>query len=142
MAEPKELTAFFEALEDDPGDAVTLLALADWLDEGGESAKAECLRWLAKEGKAPYRYHRANELLYHHETWQEGWWWWTTDREKSPWGYPESSSLPHRLWKKMKHSFSYDPCVFKEYHTVRGALQAVLEVWDRPTQKPQRKREV
>jgi uncharacterized protein (TIGR02996 family) len=135
MADPKELTAFYAALEANPGDPVTLLALADWHDERGEPGRAACLRWLAREGKAPYRYYHRNRLRFHHETWRDGWWWWTTDREESPWGYPAESALPHKLWQKMRHTFDYDPCVFKEYPTVRSAVEAVLEAWSKPGRK-------
>jgi len=140
-AEPRELTAFYLALEANPGDTVTLRALADWLEERGAATPAACLRWLAAEGKAPYRYSRGNELIHYHESWQEGWWWWTSSREKSPWGYPKTCTLPHKLWRKLRHTFDYSPCVFKEYPTVRAAIEAVLEVWVPMPAKPRRKGE-
>ena len=141
-AEPRELTSLYEALESNPGDKVTLLALADWLEERGEAKRATCLRWLVKSGRTPYRYYHENRLRFHHESWQEGWWWWARGSEKNPWGYPKTSTLPERLWKKLLHTFPYDPCVFKEYPTVRGAIEAVLEAWARPARKGRKKEEV
>lgn len=135
VAESAERTAFFAALEANPADTVTLLAFADWCDEQDQSGHAACLRWLAEEGKVPYRYYHTNELRFHHETWHDGWWWWATDNEERPWGYPEASILPNKLWRKMSHTFSYDPCVFKEYPTVRGAFEAILLCWEKPDRK-------
>jgi uncharacterized protein (TIGR02996 family) len=141
-AEPRELTAFYLALEENPGDTVTLRALADWLEEHDEPTQAACLRWLAAEGKAPYRYNPADGLMYYHHDWQEGWWWWTTSKEKEPWGYLMACVLPDALWQEMRHTFDYRPCVFKEYPTVRSAIEAVLEVWTPPAAKSRPKREV
>ena len=72
--EPMELTAFYQALESNPGDTVTLGALADWFEEGGDGTSAAGVRWLANEGKAPYRYFHTNDLRFHHDSWRESWW--------------------------------------------------------------------
>src|SRR5438128_1653471 len=38
--------AFYAALHEDPGDEVTWLALADWLEESGQEPRAELVRVL------------------------------------------------------------------------------------------------
>ena len=116
-------------LESSPEDPVTLQALADWYEEREEARGAECLRWVASKGKAPYRHRHSDDLLHHHDTWKDGWYWWATAREKRGWGYPASAVIPHPLWHELKHTFSYDPLVFKEYPTVRAALEALIAAW-------------
>lgn len=68
--------------------------------------------------------------MHHHDTWHDGWYWWATDREHPGWGYPEAAALPHAQWKELAHTFNYDPLVFKEYPTVRGAVEALIAAWD------------
>jgi len=137
MAEPRELTALYEALEEAPGDRVTLLALADWYAERDEAVRSAGFRWMAEQGKAPYRYFAASDLKHHYSEWKEGWYWWTTDEEDEPWGYPAGCVLPHKLWKRLAHTFDYKPVVFKEYETARRAVEALLRVYGDP---PPRKR--
>jgi hypothetical protein len=62
-------------------------------------------------------------------TWKDGWYWWATARERPGWGYPESVKVPHPLWDKLEHTFNYDPVVFKEYPTVRAAVEALVAAW-------------
>lgn len=129
--EPRELLALYDALEAKPADAVTRRALADWYEEAGEARAAACLRWLAETKRAPYRYsRRARKLRHKHESWRDGWYWWATANEQPGWGYPESATLPHAQWKALAHTFNYDPVAFKEYETVRGAVEALVAAWD------------
>src|SRR5262249_52709196 len=113
--DPRELTALFAALESSPQAPVTLRALPDWHEEREELKGAECLRWVAGEGKSPYQHHHTDKLLHHHDTWKDGWYWWATAREQPGWGYPASATIPHPLWEQLAHTFNYDPLVFKEY---------------------------
>src|SRR5262245_39260130 len=46
--------AFLSALHDDPGDEVTWLALADWLDEDGQSDRAELVRLVRRLFALPF----------------------------------------------------------------------------------------
>lgn len=108
---------------------MTLLALADWFEEREKTRESGCLRWVAAMEKMPYQHRHSDDLLHHHDTWNDGWFWWTTDREKGGWGYAPSAILPHALWDRLTHQFNYDPLVFKEYPTVRAALEALLEAW-------------
>jgi len=131
MAEPLELRGLYDALEASPGDPVSLRALADWYEEHDEARRASCYRWLAAEHKAPYKYHADSDLRHHHSEWHDGWYWWTTgEKLKDDWGYSAGCALPDRVWKKLRHEFSYNPLVFKEYPTVREALNAVVRVWN------------
>jgi hypothetical protein len=139
-SEPRELEGLFAALERAPGDRVTLLALADWYEERENARAAECLRWVAANGRAAYRHRHTDKLDHHHDTWKDGWYWWATDREKRGWGYPDSAVIPHRLWDKLGHTFNYDPLVFKEYPTVRGALEALIAAWAPDLVKARRKK--
>jgi hypothetical protein len=139
MIHTLDLNAMYAALEKRPADHVTLLALADWHEERGGVAAAECLRWVVIEGKAPFRYSGDDEsLMHHHNTWHEGWYWWATSRERRGWGYPPSGVLPHRVWKRLGHSFAYDPLVFKEYPSVRAAIEALIDGWQKPAPRPRR----
>jgi uncharacterized protein (TIGR02996 family) len=130
MKHTSELAAFYAALEESPADHVTKLALADWYDEHGQPVAAEVLRYLAKRRKSPFRYYHTSEgLRHHHETWKDGWYWWATSREREGWGYPKAAVLPHKYWNRMKHTFPYDPLVFKEYRSVRAAIEALIKSW-------------
>jgi hypothetical protein len=140
MSETLTLTALYAALEADPGDAVTLNALADWFEENDQDKPAECVRWIAEMGKVPFHYTAEADIIHHYEGWKDGWYWWTTAGEKKGWGYPKACRLPRTLWGRMKHTFEYDPAVFKEYPTVRGAIEAVIAVWKRRPPKPPQKK--
>lgn len=140
MSESAEVTALFKAIEAAPEDWLALGALGDWFEEQGQETKAEACHWLAEHRKTPFRYDKTVELRYHHDTWRKGWFWWTTDRERAPWGYPDSCMLPHDLWDRLRHKFGYDPMVFKEYRSIRAALEAVLTGWSQPTKKRRRTR--
>jgi uncharacterized protein (TIGR02996 family) len=140
MSEAFTLIALYAALEADPADTVTLLALADWFEEHDQDKPAECVRWLAETGKVPYRYTDEADILHHFDKWKDGWYWWTTASERKGWGYPKDCRLPRALWGRMKHTFDYDPRVFKEYPTVRGAIEAVIAAWKRRPPKPPRKK--
>ena len=141
MSEAPILTAMYDELEANPGDRLTLCALADWFEENDEIKAAECVHWLAEMEKVPFRYSSEVEILHHCEGWKNGWWWWTTASTRKGWGYPKTCRLPRTLWEKMKHTFNYSPLVFKEYPTVRAAIEAVIAVWTRrPATPPKRKR--
>ena len=134
--------ALYAELEVNPGDALTLLALADWFEENDLAKPSECVRWLAEMGKVPFRYTSDAEIIHHFEAWKDGWYWWTTAASRKGWGYPKSCRLPRTLWGRMAHTFDYPPRVFKEYPTVRGAIEAVILAWTRrPPKPPQKKSE-
>ena len=50
---PDPLAAFYLALEESPGDPVTLQALADWYEEQGQTDDAACLRWTVRQPALP-----------------------------------------------------------------------------------------
>lgn len=131
MSGPDPLEAFYLALEESPGDRATLLALADWHDEQGDTNAATCLRWVVSRGRCPFRYRmgaiRANSPYFH-----DGWYWWTVeDRHGSDWGHTSECRLPRKLWQHLRHSFDFDPLVCKQYATVRDAYEVLLEAWPR-----------
>ena len=140
MSEPPILTALYDELEENPGDGVTLCALADWYEENDDDKAAECVHWLAEMGKVPFRYTSEAEIIHHFDGWKDGWWWWTTAATRKGWGYPKSCRLPRTMWGRMKHSFPYDPVVFKEYPTVREAIESVIAAWTRRPPTPPRKK--
>lgn len=124
---------FYLALEESPGDVVTLLALADWYDEQGDPDAAGCLRWVVRLGKWPFRYHQAAGPPQRGGPWREGWWWWAIDGPSASvdWGLPAACLLPPAVWQRMVHGFPYRPAVFKEYATVRDAYEALIDAWAR-----------
>src|SRR5262249_43937310 len=77
------------ALEEKPGDKVTMLALADWLEEHGHESDATCIRWAAERGRVPYSY-QPDTLKVTYEEWGTGWFWWAVDDPGygSDWGHP------------------------------------------------------
>ena len=142
MIEAPILTAFYAELEANPGDTVTLHALADWFEENDQIKPAECVHWLAEMGKVPFRYTDDAEIIHHFDAWKNGWYWWTTASARRGWGYPKACRLPRTLWGRMAHTFDYPPLVFKEYPTVRGAIEAIIAAWTRrPPKPPKRKSE-
>ena len=141
MPEAPLLTALYAELEENPTDVVTLHALADWLEENDQDKPAACVRWLAEMGKVPFYYTRKSDILHHFDGWKDGWYWWATARERKGWGYPKACRLPRTLWGRMKHTFDYDPAVFKEYPSVRAAIEAVIAAWTRRPPMPPKKSE-
>lgn len=133
MTGPDALTAFYLTLEESPGDRVTLLALADWYDECGDDAAAACLRWAVEQGRAPYLFLRDAWTSRTGPAWHDGWFWWALDHERygMDWGHSRECRLPERLWKLLRHTFDYQPSVFKEYDTARSAYEALLDAWKR-----------
>ena len=140
MSEATVLTALFAELEEAPCDIATLRALADWLEDDDQPKPAECVRWLADTGKVPFKYALQEEIMYRFDGWRRGWFWWTTGIQRPNWGYPKSCRLPRMLWQPMKHTFDYDPMVFKEYPTVRAAIEAVMAAWTRRPRTSTRKK--
>jgi hypothetical protein len=124
MAESDNLTAFYLALDDDRGDQVTLLALADWYE-------AEALRWTVQHGRRPYCFPCDGGLTVSSQDWRIGWFWWAVDdaAHARDWGHPRSCQLPRALWDKLRHNIGYTPSVFKEYPSVRQAYEALIDVW-------------
>ena len=131
MAEPDTLIAFFLALEEEPGDQVTLLALADWYEEHNQPGAGEALRWTVQHGRRPYCFPADGGLTVSSQDWHIGWFWWAVDdaAHARDWGHPRSCQLPRTLWGKLRHNIRYTPSVFKEYATVREAYEALIDVW-------------
>ncbi|MFO0877658.1 MAG: hypothetical protein U0840_09905 [Gemmataceae bacterium] len=125
-----ELTGLYLALEEMPGDPVTLLVLADYYSELGEPEASACLRWIVAHGRHPFRFRRGL-LTMQSAAWTEDWYWWAIDDVSwgRNWGHPLECRLPPRLWRLLRHSFDYTPAVFKQYPTVRQAYEALLEAW-------------
>jgi hypothetical protein len=130
MADKGDLEALYLALNDAPGDAATVLALADWYADNDEPDSAECLRWLHEQRRWPFRYTRDAGLAVERKAWHEGWFWWTAGGIDEGWGYPPECVLPATLWASLPHSFGdITPRVFKEYSSARGAYEALLQAW-------------
>jgi uncharacterized protein (TIGR02996 family) len=131
MSGPDPLTAFYAALDDNPADQVTLLALADWFEEQDRSDAAACLRWAARHGYRPFHYHRDAGLPFNGADWHDGWFWWARSNPSfgRDWGHETTCRLPDSVWMKLRHSFKYHPAVFKEYPTRQAAYEALIAVW-------------
>jgi uncharacterized protein (TIGR02996 family) len=144
MLSEDALAAFYLALEEQPGDKVTLLALADWYEENDRPDHAACVRWTLQHGYHPFCYRR-NSLHQNSIDWHDGWHWWA-DSSKSfarEWGHPTSCQLPNVMWERLRHSFPYNPSVCKEYPSQRAAYEALFEIWPlvRPLERGNRRRE-
>lgn len=141
---PDTLSAFYFALEESPGDPLTLQALADWFDEQGNAASAACLRWAVRTKRTPFHFERTGPLTVVGNEWHDGWYWWVKEHPQAgaDWGYPAECQLLSRLWKHLRHSFDYTPSVFKEYPSVRAAYEALLAAWPlaQPVESVERRR--
>jgi uncharacterized protein (TIGR02996 family) len=133
MSAPDPLSAFYLALEDVPDDRLTLLALADWYEEEGGPDAADCLRWTVRNAVWPFRYSVNSGLSVSSAVWHDGWFWWSVDEpfHGRDWGHDPHCLLPAAVWQKLRHTFNYDPAVFKEYPTRRSAYEALIEAWPR-----------
>jgi len=131
MSGPDPLTGFYLALEENPDDRVTLLALADWYEEQDEPAAACCLRWAVGRDFWPFCYCASTGLTVSSGAWHDGWFWWAVDEpyHGRDWGHAPNCRLPRDVWGKLRHTFDYDPAVFKEYPTRRAAYEALIDVW-------------
>jgi uncharacterized protein (TIGR02996 family) len=131
MSAPNPLSAFYAALDENPADHVTLLALADWYEEQDQSPAAECLRWLASHGYRPFLYRVNGGLTVSSEVWHDGWFWWAVDEpyHARDWGHPPNCRLPRLVWLKLRHTFNYEPAVFKEYSSRQAAYEALIDIW-------------
>jgi hypothetical protein len=130
MYGPDPMTALYLALEEAPGDRVTLLALADCYLEDGHADASACLRWTADRVRFPFRY-APGLLTVNSPTLHEGWYWWAIDDAHlaQDWGHPQSCRLPAGLWKRLRHEFNFTPAVFKHYPTIRAAYEALFDAW-------------
>jgi uncharacterized protein (TIGR02996 family) len=131
VSDPDSLTAFFLSLDERPGDHVTLLALADWYEEQGQSNNANCLRWTVRNAVYPFRYRRDGGLTVSTESWHDGWYWWAYNDTHygKDWGHPLHCRLPLHVWNRLRHNFNYAPSVVKQYPTLRDAYEAMFEAW-------------
>lgn len=133
MPEVNPVPAMYLALEETPGDSLTLFALADWYMEQGHPEATACLRWCAEQNRYPFRYSRHAGLRIMGESWRDGWYWWAVEGTNygRNWGHSQQCRLPSGLWQQLRHNFDYDPAVFKEYPSLRAAYEALIEAWPR-----------
>lgn len=131
MPRHAELAAFYQALEDDPGDAVTLRVLADWFEDHGWRDEADCLRWVVRLRRRPFRYSRDAGLAVTGSSMKDGWFWWAIDDPHygRDWGHPRTCRLPPALWNRLRNPFDFEPLVFKHYPTAEEAYEALLAAW-------------
>jgi hypothetical protein len=107
------LGALHAALDADPSDAATRLALADLLADAGDGVAAQGQRWQALHGRWPRRSPPAS---------QEpclSWDWW-----RGPSGRWDDiigkASLPAEVYTLLRHATGHGHC-YKEYPTRRAA---------------------
>jgi hypothetical protein len=124
-------SALYTALEQNPSDAVTLLALADVYEEVEDLNAAECLRWTVQRKKRPFRYDPDQRMKVTYTGWHKGWYWWARLGDGYHWGHPVACRLPITVWRQLSHTFKYNPRVFKEYPSLRQAYEALYQIWPR-----------
>ena len=92
MSQTDTLASFYLALEETPGDSVTLQALADWYEEQDRLDAASCLRWLVRRGRFPFLYRKDAGLVVASTAFTEGWFWWAVDEPiyGRDWGHQTS----------------------------------------------------
>jgi hypothetical protein len=136
------LDALYRALDEGPGDPVTVLALADCYEERDDAKAADCLRWTAKVHRWPFRYWNNGRVVIQSNNWHDGWYWWTLEDASwaDHWGHPKECRLPGPLWKLLRHSFDYPPAVLKEYPTARAAYEALFEAWRKYRRRARKQR--
>jgi uncharacterized protein (TIGR02996 family) len=131
MSQIDTLAGFYLALKENPGDPVTLLALADWYEENGLPEHASCLRWTAQRHRFPFEYRKEDPgMVNHSKAWTDGWYWWAIDDPVGRgWGHPPTCHLPRPLWKRLENHFPFDVGVFKHFPSLQAAYEALFDVW-------------
>jgi uncharacterized protein (TIGR02996 family) len=131
MPRDTSLDSLYLTLDAEPGDRVTMLALADWYEEHDQPDAADCLRWTVEGRLWPFLYRRDGAMAVCCQTWHDRWFWWAvSDKDYGrDWGHAPECRLPFALWKRLKHTFKYDPAVFKEYPSRRAAYEALFAAW-------------
>jgi hypothetical protein len=124
-------TALYHALEETPGDALTLMALADCYLEEDRPEASTCIRWSQARGRYPFQYTNGS-LSVASDSMTHGYWWWVLDERGAVagnWGLPHPCRLTRAMWKQLPHQYEYTPGVFKEYPTLREAYEALVYAW-------------
>ena len=136
MPQADTLAAFYLALDETPGEPLTVQALADWYEELDQLDAASCLRWAARRGRWPFRYRRGDpNVVVSSDNFNDGWYWWAVDDPVTgygrDWGHPRSCWLPRQLWDRLKHLSDHGVLVVKQFPSIRQAYEALFDVWPR-----------
>jgi hypothetical protein len=81
---------FIWELSKNPGDFITRSVFADWCEDNDEPELSECLRWMVKNNKRPYKAEGKNEFA-----------WFNADSITGNLGDTESD-IPGKLYTKIQ----------------------------------------
>jgi hypothetical protein len=132
------LTSLYLALDETPGDSLTLNALADAYEDLGDQNAVSCVRWTITRKKFPFLFRADLGLSVNSKTFTDGWVWWAVDSSITTaarfyatpdLGHPNSCRLPRRIWERLRHTFDADPRFVKEYPNQRTAYEALIDIW-------------
>jgi hypothetical protein len=117
-----DLDALHTALDADPTDAISRLALADWYEEQGDLVAAKAWRWLAQEGKRPFDWARYNESSVHFQgfDWHNG---------RAQWDVPAYCTIARALWRRLPERGTENTESWRSYTTRREAEEALIEAF-------------
>jgi uncharacterized protein (TIGR02996 family) len=112
MTEPD---ALYETLSRTPNDWATRAVLADWYEEQGQQPAADCLRWMVRRRKRPYR----SGATFH---------WFNADCVNT--GTDPESDVPGVLYRALRGREGFEK-LFRDYDSLRGAEEDFHAAWAR-----------
>jgi hypothetical protein len=140
MPQTDTLAAFYLALDETPGDPLTVQALADWYEELDQLDAASCLRWTARRGRFPFKFRRDDpNVVIPATAMTDGWYWWAkvTHDFGRDWGHPRNCWLPEPLWAQLTNLSDHHVSIVKHFPTIQQAYEALFDAWPRfaPSQR-------
>jgi hypothetical protein len=108
------LDTLYEGLIRSPNDWELRAVLADWFEEAGQQSVADCLRWMVKHHKRPYR---STSGTYH---------WFNVERVTTA-SDPESD-IPQPVYWHMSGQEGLET-VFRDYADLKSADEDFYAAW-------------
>jgi hypothetical protein len=108
------LDILYQGLDQAPNDWPARAVLADWFEEAGQQAIADCLRWMVAHRKRPY-----------HST-GRGYHWFNAERVTTP-NDPESD-IPEAIYQHMQGEEGLET-IFRDYESLRQAEEDFYAAW-------------
>jgi hypothetical protein len=109
------LHTLYEGLALSPNDWQTRAVLADWYEEAGQQAVADCLRWMIRRHKRPYPSAAGSFYWFNLER---------TTTETDP-----ESDIPEPVYRRLREGREEMELVFRGYDTLQAAEEDFHRAW-------------